>query len=130
MSMKDMTKTITIDVKDFLEKEEKAYRELATELISKINDRKEDDIVSDIAKGLAYMMDCLRARVHLLGEIGALTSEEVDKVIEYFKDLTIELTERSYEDFLKEVERKHKIDADGFDWELGDYTIHIRAKEN
>ena len=127
--IKDMTKTITIDLKELLEREEKDFTELTDEIISNINTRKPNDDVSDIAKALVDIMDCLKARIHLLVELGALTDDEYKKVVNYFKELVSNRIENNYDELIEDIASRHKIDSDGFDWNMGDYVIHIR-KEN
>ena len=124
--IKDMTKTITIDLKELLEREEKDFTELTDEIISNINTRKPNDDVSDIAKALVDIMDCLKARIHLLVELGALTDDEYKKVVNYFKELVSNRIENNYDELIEDIANRHKIDNDGFDWNMGDYVIHIR----
>lgn len=115
---KDFNKTITVDLKAFLETEELSFKNSIAEIIDEYHTTGDSE---KTAKELADMVKCSTARMFLLYELDLITLEEADKLSDYFENLLMETVAGSIIKNLK----KDTVDADGFDWEDGDYKVFV-----
>ena len=115
---KDFNKTITVDLKAFLETEELSFKDSIAETIDEYHTTGDSE---KAAKELADMVKCSTARMFLLYELDLITLEEADKLSDYFENLLMETVAGPIIKNLK----KDTVDADGFDWEDGDYKVFV-----
>lgn len=115
---KEMNKTITVDLKLFLETEELSFKDLMAEIIDEYHATRDAE---KAAKELADMVKCSTARMFLLYELDLITLEEADKLSDYFENLLMETVAGP---IIKDL-KKDTVDADGFDWKDGDYKVFV-----
>ena len=125
--MKDLKRTVTVDLSELLPRWEKEIRK-EYDSINYNGENKEF-----IADYYAFLGTSMEFQLVTLCELGIITDEEYSKLYVYFSELQDKAAEKIIDNAFKGVEKNlkdkmkkyNKVDFEGFDWENRDFVEQI-----